>query len=87
MRSWFLVTLMWLAGPLAAAADSNNQVLLQAEQQDARARENAELSSRIDDLEHQANTIRTLTDRQQQYIEQLQAQIDALQQQSQEPLP
>ena len=93
MRSWFLVTFLWLtglwlAGPLSAAADSNDKILLQAEQQDARVRENAELNSRINDLEHQAKTIRTLTDRQQQYIEQLQAQIDALEQHDrQEPQP
>lgn len=78
MRCWYLVTLLWLAGPLCAAADSGDRALLQAEQQDARARENAELNSRIDDLEQQAQTIRNLTDRQQQYIEHLQAQIDAL---------
>ncbi len=78
MRACLWLTWLWLAAP--AMAGSENAALIQAEQRDAHLREKNELASRIADLQKQAATIESLADRQTQYIEQLQAQIDALQQ-------
>jgi|GEM_PF-2895986 len=79
MRACVWLTLMGLAS-IAPAAESDATLMAQ-EQRDAHMREKGELNSRIADLQQQADTIESLTDRQAQYIQQLQAQIDALQQQ------
>lgn len=61
----------------SAAAESNTE-LLTDELRDAETRRHDELGSRVNDIEAQAETIRQLTQRQAEYIKQLEAKIDAL---------
>ncbi|MFN3714059.1 MAG: hypothetical protein ACK4SX_10395 [Alcanivoracaceae bacterium] len=56
-----------------------DQNLLREELRDSIRREQAELASRARELSDQAGTATTLLDKQQQYIELLEAQIRALQ--------
>lgn len=85
MRSYGWLTLLLIASPLHAG--QGDAALIQAEQRDAHAREQQELNSRIADLEQQAHTIESLADKQTEYIETLQAKINALQSATTESQP
>lgn len=71
-----------LLAPLVNAEEArerpSNDTLLTEELRDAETRRRNELNSRVDEVEAQADTIRQLTERQAEYIEQLKARIDAL---------
>jgi flagellar motility protein MotE (MotC chaperone) len=61
-----------------SAAKQSNTELLREELRDTETRRQHELDSRVKEIEAQAETIRQLTQRQAEYIEQLKAKIDAL---------
>ncbi|MEE4251376.1 MAG: hypothetical protein V2I38_12355 [Alcanivoracaceae bacterium] len=63
----------------SAAAEENSAALLEEELHDAARRQHQELRSREAALAEQTETANQLLQRQQQYIEQLEAQIRALQ--------
>lgn len=75
LRRWYLAALLLPA--LMAAADDRE--LLRDELRDAVSREQQELRARAKALAEQAETAATLLQRQQAYIEQLEAEIRALQ--------
>lgn len=75
IRHWYLAALLLPA--LVAGADDRE--LLRDELRDAVSREQQELRSRADALTEQAETAATLLQKQQAYIEQLEAEIRALQ--------
>lgn len=75
--------LLWLVLSSAALAQDQRSVdqhtLLREEQVEAAQRQQQELESRATALSEQTKTAKQLLQRQQQYIEQLEAQIRALQ--------
>jgi septal ring factor EnvC (AmiA/AmiB activator) len=75
IRHWYLSVLLLPA--LMAGADDRE--LLRDELRDAVSREQQELRSRAEALAEQAETAATLLQKQQAYIEQLEAEIRALQ--------
>lgn len=75
IRRWYLTALLLPA--LMAGADDRE--LLRDELRDAVGREQKELRSRAEALAEQAETAAALLQKQQAYIEQLEAQIRALQ--------
>lgn len=75
IRRWYLTALLLPA--LAVWADDRE--LLREELRDAVSREQQELRSRAEALAEQAETAATLLQKQQAYIEQLEAEIRALQ--------
>lgn len=75
IRHWYLSALLLPA--LVAGADDRE--LLRDELRDAVSREQQELRSRAEALTEQAETAATLLQKQQAYIEQLEAEIRALQ--------
>lgn len=68
-----------LSGILASHASADDIELLQEEARDAAARERAEMEDRIRDLEAQHQASQAIADKQQELIEALQLQIQALQ--------
>ena len=78
IRRWYLTALLLPA--LMAGADDRE--LLRDELRDAVGREQKELRSRAEALAEQAETAAALLQKQQAYIEQLEAQIRALQEAS-----
>ena len=75
IRRWYLTALLLPA--LMAGADDRE--LLRDELRDAVGREQKELRSRAEALAEQAETAAALLQKQQAYLEQLEAQIRALQ--------
>jgi|AutmiccommunBRH5_1029478.scaffolds.fasta_scaffold00047_120 septal ring factor EnvC (AmiA/AmiB activator) len=75
IRHWYLTALV-LPAIMAGASDRE---LLRDELRDAVSREQQELRSRAEALAEQAETAATLLQKQQAYIEQLEAEIRALQ--------
>lgn len=75
IRRWYLTALL-LPAMLAGADDRE---LLRDELRDAVSREQQELRSRAEALAEQAETAASLLQKQQAYIEQLEAEIRALQ--------
>lgn len=61
-----------------SSSGPSNTELLTEELRDTETRRQNELDARVQDIEAQAETIRQLTQRQAEYIEQLKAKIDAL---------
>lgn len=61
-----------------SSAKQSNTELLTEELRDTETRRQNELDSRIKEIEAQAETIRQLTQRQAEYIEQLKAKIEVL---------
>ncbi len=75
IRRWYLAALLLPA----LMAGANDRELLRDELRDAVEREQKELRSRAEALAEQAETAAALLQKQQAYIEQLEAQIRALQ--------
>ncbi len=75
IRRWYLAALLLPA----LMAGANDRELLRDELRDAVGREQKELRSRAEALAEQAETAAALLQKQQAYIEQLEAQIRALQ--------
>ncbi|MZR62351.1 hypothetical protein [Alcanivorax sp. DP30] len=76
MRLLTAITLSLLA--LSGALQASDRELLNAEQQDARLREQQELEDRTRELEAQRQTTQQLLDQQDAYLKALREQINAL---------
>lgn len=76
MRLLTAITLPLLA--LCSALQASDNELLNAEQHDARVREQQELEDRTQELEAQRQTTQQLLDQQDAYLKALREQIDAL---------
>ncbi|WP_290522652.1 hypothetical protein [Alcanivorax sp.] len=76
MRRLIVITLPFLA--LCGTLHASDNELLNAEQRDARLREQKELESRTEALEARQQTTRELLDQQDAYLKALREQIDAL---------
>ena len=76
MRKLLVLTLLILPMLAQAASDAD---LIRDEQVDAARRQKQELSARLEAMQQQAQTIKELNARQDQLLEQLKAQINALQ--------
>lgn len=81
-RSLLIAVLAGALLPVIAVAD--DAALMREEERDAASREQAELESRIRDLEAQHDASKQLADKQQQLIEALQAQIQRLEEKANE---
>ena len=76
----FIFALSNLGHHAIAQPPTNDTDLLNAEQRDARLREQQELEARTNDLQAQQETTRELLDQQDHYLKALRAQIKAIKQ-------
>lgn len=78
MSAVLLALVLLLSPAMAAPPQESDAQLLQEELRDAAVRQRQELDERIDELEAQAEILRELENRQEDYIRQLKTHIQAL---------